>query len=533
MSTLSYRVLLIAIGALFALNATAFLAAAAFQIVYPYQLDYGEGIVLWQASHVFDLSHAYHPIDRYPFIVFHYPPVYHVISRLAAFVTGDLLIAGRAVSWLLCIGVAIVSGWMAALAVKTPGPSRLVAAIVTPLLMWQLATFDWIPVMRVDITAIFFTLLGLLLFIRAASPVGRIAAGALFIVALFCKQTMIAAPAAAVATLVVTGGAGAAIALTSVMAALGLSTLGALSWWTDGEFARHLFLYNRNPYVVRQLFSFVTQNLSDLGVVTGLALMVPVVAIARREQEADGVSRTWRTWRTWWPLLTVSDTTERAKLCLTLYFLVAGATCVIAGKVGAGVYYFLEWNVACCILAGVTVGELLPSWRTHRISSAGLVVLLMLGVFGVDHLPRTETYVTMLRGRSPLLNARATAAARVLDEIKAVPGPVLSEDMVLLEKANKEIPWEPAIITQLAETGVFDERRALERLEARWFDLVVVRTLDRDPKSYAAGRHLLYTDRMRHAIQQAYEVRARLANGYTILQPRGRQMAATHGAPPN
>ena len=45
---------------------------------YPHELDYGEGILLWQAAHVFTLREAYHPIQNFPYIVFHYPPLYHV-----------------------------------------------------------------------------------------------------------------------------------------------------------------------------------------------------------------------------------------------------------------------------------------------------------------------------------------------------------------------------------------------------------------------------------------------------------------------
>jgi hypothetical protein len=35
---------------------------------YPHELDYGEGIVLWQAAHVFTLREAYHPIQNFPYI---------------------------------------------------------------------------------------------------------------------------------------------------------------------------------------------------------------------------------------------------------------------------------------------------------------------------------------------------------------------------------------------------------------------------------------------------------------------------------
>ena len=49
---------------------------------------------------------------------------------------------------------------------------------------------------------------------------------------------------------------------------------------------------------------------------------------------------------------------------------------------------------------------------------------------------------------------------------------------MLLMKANREVPWEPAIITQLAAMRTFDETLAIEKLRSRWFSLIVVKTLN-------------------------------------------------------
>ena len=220
------RLLLVGVLGIAALNAAGFLAGSWTLIRYPFELDYGEGIVLWQAAHVFDLRDAYHPVERYPHVVFNYPPVYHVLSRMATIVTGDLLVGGRALSWLSGVGIAVVAGLLASTAVRTRGWSRTVAAVAAPLLALQLATFEWIPYMRVDAAAVFCSMLGMLVFVRARSRSVRRAAGVLFVLALFCKQTMVAAPVAAVSTLLLTGLVGEALALGSVMAALGLGVLG-------------------------------------------------------------------------------------------------------------------------------------------------------------------------------------------------------------------------------------------------------------------------------------------------------------------
>jgi hypothetical protein len=529
---LAARVLLPAVLTLSALNALVFLAGAWFQIAYPYELDYGEGIVLWQAAHVFDLPTAYHPIDQYPFIVFHYPPVYHVLSRAAAFITGDLLIAGRTVSFALALGAAILSGLLAATALRPASmgagaaddvdasagavPNRIAAFAAAPLLMLQLATLDWIPFMRVDIAAVFLALSGLLVFLRYDTAAGRIAAAALFVTALFCKQTMIAAPLAALVTLLVAGNVRGAVTLMGTSLVLGVAALGTLAWMTNGEFVRHLFLYNSNPFNLRQLVEFAIRNLDDAGIAIALALAVPL-----------GVGSAGQ-----WARDAIAARAGRAKLCLVCYAAAAGAVCLTAGKAGASMNYFLEWNVSCCVLAAIASGELLSLGPARRLTMAGVVVSLMLGIFAVNHVPRSINYVTMLRGKDSTLNARAAAVTRAAEAIAEVPGPVLSEDLLLLQRVNREVPWEPAIITQLAETGLFDENLALGKIRAQTFGLIVAKTLDLDPSRFPGGRHLLYTTRMRDAIHDAYEVRAKLGAGYTLLQPRQDPRVAqqTHSA---
>jgi hypothetical protein len=504
------RLLLTGVLGIAALNAAGFLAGSWTLIRYPFELDYGEGIVLWQAAHVFDLRDAYHPVERYPYIVFHYPPVYHVLSRMATKVTGDLLVGGRTVSWLSAVGIAVVAGLLVSTAARAHGWSRTVAAVAAPLLVLQLATFGWIPYMRVDAAAIFYSVVGMLVFIRARSRSVRLAAGGLFVLALFCKQTMVAAPIAAVSTLLLTGFIGEGLVLGGVMAAAGLGVLGTLTWYTDGEFVRHLFVHNQNPYYVRHFLRLLVTNLDDIGILIGLALAVPVMAIRASAVAAPG---------DWLRTLRGLDVQQRAKFCLLCYGLAAFVVTLTAGKIGANINYFLEWNVTCCVLAGIAIGELLRYMPAHRMHTAGIVALLMVGIYGVSQLPRTAAYVRFALGRDATLNARAVASKRALDEIAAASGPVLSEDMVLLMKANKEVPWEPAIMTQLAAMRTFDETPAIEKLQSRWFSLIVVKTLNVPIASYD-GRHVFYTERIRDAIEDAYEPREDLGGGYTILRPR-------------
>src|SRR5258708_10492368 len=78
--------------------ASAFFAGSVVRAHSRRQLDYGEGLVWWQSAHVTDFAAAYKPIGSYPYLVFHYPPVYHLAARWAAGLTGDWIWAARLLS---------------------------------------------------------------------------------------------------------------------------------------------------------------------------------------------------------------------------------------------------------------------------------------------------------------------------------------------------------------------------------------------------------------------------------------------------
>ena len=76
----------------------------------PRQIDYGEGIVLWQAQHILDPSMTYRNISTPPYNVTHYPPLYHLATRAVEIVNHNWMAAGRLVSVASGLGTALVIG---------------------------------------------------------------------------------------------------------------------------------------------------------------------------------------------------------------------------------------------------------------------------------------------------------------------------------------------------------------------------------------------------------------------------------------
>ena len=485
-------------------DAGAFMCRTWTLTLYPHELDYGEGVVLWQAAHVFTLREAYHPIQHFPYIVFHYPPVYHALSRLAGLMMGDLLEGGRALTFFCTLASALAVAGIAWSAVPGSRVRRSMAALVAALLLLRTPSLTWAPNMRVDLTAIFLTLLGFLVVMKWDSRRATPIAAVLFVAAVFTKQTMIAAPLAAVSMLVVAGCVRRAVILVTTMVGLGLTVAVVLSTATDGEFLRHIIRYNQNPFSVHRLVLLLGENLSEMSFVGLLALSLPLVLLGGRVS----LLRTVTAWRNVAPDRSGRDWVAWGTVTYTLFAFVVSFA---AGKSGAWYNYFLEWNIVCCSLAGIVVGRTWRRSRGVRMGWSVVLVWLLVGAAAADQLRASLKYLHMLRGTDAAWNQQVQDADLALAAVRSVKGPVLSEDMVLLVKAGKDIPWEPAIVTDLAKDGLWDETPAIAMLERRVFDLIVVRKLDDSRR---------YTPRIRLAIEQAYYVAQRIGESYVIMRPR-------------
>ena len=106
-------------------------------------------------------------------------------------------------------------------------------------------------------------------------------------------------------------------------------------------------------------------------------------------------------------------------------------------------------------------------------------------------------------------DAHREASERVLETIQATPGPVLSEDMVLVMKAGKSVPLMPFLMTQLSRQGLWDQGEFIDRLRGRYFDLVIVTTWD-DSR---------FTPEMKEAVLNSYPAVEKIGR-YRVYRPR-------------
>ena len=470
-----------------------------FALRYPYELDYGEGIVLQQMRNMV-AGTGYAPLGVYPGIVYHYPPVYHLTTAALAWGGGlDDLAAGRAVALLATLGMAVLTGGLTATVLRGVATWRVRATcgVLAALILTNFsAILLWSMLMRVDMLATALDLAGLALAIRALTRPRWIYAAALaFALALYTKQTMIAAPAATFAVLLVLrpGLAGRGIA---TMAVLGLGALAVIEQRTAGGFLHHILLYNINRFDVTRLAYVWGMLLSNLGFIA--AALVGVGATVRRWERA-----TWRS----------DDPVRAAAVILLAWLTITTLMLGLLTKVGSNENYFIEWLCGIAVFAGVGLRPLVASAWGDPDAGPVSPILWVLAIAVMPFQSRTRSDWNNDRPALAVQERQFNAAVPL---IRASAKPVIADPMTLLIRAGRPVEWEPAIAAELAHTGVYDEAAFVRMIRARRFGFFLLQG--------DAGQALYrqrYNPAVGAAIDAAYPVKRRIGELTLHLPPAG------------
>ena len=196
-------------------------------LAYPFGVDYGEGIV-WQQALLIPGPRMYGSIDHLPFIVFHYPPVYHLASRAVMAFGVDPLAAGRIVSLAATAVIAISIAWLVAaeLAGRVGRSAVLIGALTGALLPLSLGPVEtWFDRMRVDMLAIALAFVGVAFVVRSErQPAWLALAMPAFVLSIYTRQTELAAPASALLVLLLVR------PRATILAGIGGAVLGSARW---------------------------------------------------------------------------------------------------------------------------------------------------------------------------------------------------------------------------------------------------------------------------------------------------------------
>ena len=440
----------------------------------------------------------YGPIDHLPFIVFHYPPVYHLASRAVMAFGVDPLAAGRIVSLAATAVIVISIAWLVAaeLAGRVGRSAVLVGALTGALLPLSLGPVEtWFDRMRVDMLAIALAFLGVVFAVRSErQPAWLALAMPAFVLSIYTRQTELAAPASALLVLLlirpratILAGIGGAV--------LGLCALAWLEWATAGGFLRHIISYNINTWTFALLLTRLRFQVS-YAVLLALAVIGLAVLWLRRRDETLPRGAEASRYKIVLPIITVW-------LLLSLIMMVA-----TVGKNGSDVNYFIEPMCVCAVAVGLLIGL---CWQAVAGSPGRRDMALRLGLFFA-----TVALVGVMAKRRPVCYAvqdpgLIAIQQNLVREIAKQNRPVLSEDMVLSLRAGKEVPIEMAIFHELALKGQWDQRRLTDLIDSHAFAFLVT-TPD---KTYTPLR---YTPEVMAAIERAYP-RVETRGPYAVRYP--------------
>lgn len=525
---------------------------------YPYPLDYGEGPLLAQI----ELLRAGTPVWRIygdpgqpPYVVVNYPPLYLLLTAALSNLTGSVLVAGRLLSLLATLGC------VAALAVlvrvkgyglgvkqttgrrlrgdgprvtpipnpRPPTPDRRSptaqatqpATVLYPSLLFLTIPIvrEWGVLVRVDMLGACLGLWGLVALRQAVggklanadqSPVVWAAvAGILFLLALYTKPSLIAAPLAGCVWLglkVMGYGLGVRgcrfigrwtmddgrqrarhtiygiLTLLAVLALGGGGLFALLQWASDGWFALHVVAANANRWDAELAWQFWLDQARlrwPLAVAAVLSIAVCAVPNANRKPHIANL------------------------LALPLLYTVFGiVTASGVGKVGAYANYFLElyaglvWLVALGmrewsferrmsafsarlplptpqfpILVLLIAGLLYypPVWSETQLRRAGLLEpsppRLAFGRYNLWEDTRREAQVLAALGRVQTELVRAVQAA----------GPVIFTDIPgVATQAGALYRLQVFEQRQLLDQGLWDQRELLRELANGELPLAVI-----------------------------------------------------------
>ena len=423
----------------------------------PEQFDAGEGVVYYHAGRIGRGEPLYQPLDRAPFTVAGYTPLYYTLAGWLQQLLGPGFWPGRALSF--------VSGLITALLVahltrQRTGSGR--AGLFASALFLSLglpAVYLWSALYRVDLLGIAFSLGAVTLLTGGSSTRRLVLAGLLAGVAILTKQTLLAATLAGALWLLRLDWRR---ALIFAGVSIGLAGLVCLAL----DRATGAFLLNT-----------VAANLNPLGLDVFASNLV-VFAIFQIGPLALAAAYLRDRWRSALPSSAgraIRDTlllTIRAKrfwnddCLLGLYWLFALLPIVGLAKVGASQNYWIEFAAITAILATAGLWEQTGAALSARLRTLGVNVAAGLTMIVVVAAPVTKWIAESAGWQAELQS--------LVERVRAEPGQVLADPLDVVALAARPVLLEPYIYSILHLQGYWDPAPVAEQICSGQVSLLIL-----------------------------------------------------------
>lgn len=242
---MSRKALLVAVGLLAALQLGVLAYHLGLTLIFPYDLNYGEGYVLNDAVRLSRGESLYVDLQQFPMVRSPYPPLFPLVWSVIQPLSGPAFWPGRLLSVASLVGIGALIGWNAWRVRCGIWPSIVAMALVAS----SPFVYQWAGYARVDMLALLLAVGGVVVAQWIGGWRGVFASAVLCGLAIWTKQTTVtAAVAVAIAFTLRSWRFGAAFAIV-----IGLPSLLAvlmLNSATAGEFAHHVLAGNStNPVI--------------------------------------------------------------------------------------------------------------------------------------------------------------------------------------------------------------------------------------------------------------------------------------------
>lgn len=472
------RVLFWLVAAGLALYAALTLWLAFRGVFFSYQLDYGEGIVLWFIRQLAHGQSIYNPLGE-PYVSSNYPPVFMLIAAPFDVWFGTSYIWGRTLNF---AAIVIVSALIARL-VRGETASPRASWLAGLFFFGSTFVYHWTPLLRVDMPGMVFTMAGVVCvwaWERRTLADGQshlwlpVLAGMFFLLALYTKHSLLFAPAAATVAIFLRNKRAA------IVFALALGIVGgAIFVWmemvTRGGWSFGLIASNATVWTTRVFVPLLSSFFVTYSVLLGLGAW-------------SWVQRVWR----------------RRKIgVLEIYAVAALFSIALAGREGAWENYFFEAIAMTCVFAGFTIAQWQSASRWNWVLPA--LLLVQLALFWDQHDPRiAENLFAETRAGNENI-------ARLIQQAN---GTVISEDMGLLVTNGKPVAYYTFPYSTLARAGKWDQHWEIENLRAGNFPRVILMQGTRTDVDHFGN----FTRAFVSALDYAYDVAAQNAR-YQVYAP--------------
>jgi len=469
-----------------------------FAITCPYEIDYGEAVLLQGAVNIAQGQVVYNNYHHYPFVAATYPPAYPALCAIGVRVFGVSFAFGRVLSILSALAVTALI-W---LILRRVGTSHFAAGLAAALFLASPVVCLRMPMMRVDMVAVALGLGGLYCVMRG----GRwlIPAVALLVLAVYTRQSQVVPLAAGVLYLWWAKERKAAALVAASCSALILAGFLALQAASHGWFYRHVVVANRNLWdfgYLRMVWAAGFHPWRFPFVIGAVGAALALLGPARSE------------------VATSSGPQRRPERLLVLYFAFAMLVSLTAGKIGSFVNYLLEPIAAASVMSGVAyhrLAEILLARRWNIVWAAAWLIMVV-----------PPAWVLAQPGRGPCGPYRfvnpdviTRSGVEALPLLRRARGDVLSEDIGLLLLSGHRVLLDPHKMTSMSEDGTWDQRPLLADIARRRFVLIITSW---DPATAVPdqwgcyGRHR-WTAGMAQAIKGNYRL-LRRAGDLFVLAP--------------